>query len=189
MDQKAVEKYFSLLMTEGLGLDLSDPNLCGTPARVAKMYCKEFFVNSQEPFDGFTLFPNTKQYNEIVMLDNVKFVSVCAHHFLPFVGVAWFLYIPDQTLTGASKIARLINHYSAKPQIQELLCKEVLDRFVEVLRPKGAMVVMRAIHQCMVCRGIKQDSKAGMITSQLYGVFEEDAKTRAEGFSLIELSR
>lgn len=188
MNQAKVEEYFGKLLTEGLGLDLSDPNLKDTPKRVAKMYCQEFFKSLEPNTTLITTFPNDKDYDEIILLDNIPFVSMCSHHFLPFSGKAWFAYIPDKKLVGASKINRLITHYSAKPQLQENLSKEIVDNFVYLLQPKAVMLVMRAIHGCMACRGIRQGNDAGMITSVVYGVFKENDKARSEVLNLIKLT-
>jgi GTP cyclohydrolase I len=188
MNQAKVEEYFGKLMTEGLGLDLSDPNLKDTPHRVAKMYCEEFFKSLNINYPLITTFPNEQNYDEIILLDNIPFVSMCSHHFLPFSGKAWFAYIPDKKLVGASKINRLIAYYSAKPQLQENLSKEIVDCFVRLLEPKAVMLVMRAIHGCMACRGVKQGNDAGMMTSVVYGIFKEDSKSRAEVLNLIALS-
>lgn len=188
MNESKVKLYFGLLMTEGLGLDLSDPNLSDTPARVAKMYCHEFFCNSNKEFDDFKSFPNTYKYNEIILSDRIYFVSMCAHHFLPFYGLAWVMYLPKDKLIGASKMSRMVTHYACRPQLQEHLCHQVLQCLVEGLKPRGAMVVMRASHGCMTCRGVKQMSGAGMVTSAVWGEFLKDADLKMEGLDLIKLS-
>ena len=189
MDQQLVEKLFSDIITEGLGLDINDPNLCDTPKRVAKMYCQELFSSVGEDFNDFKSFPNEDPVcDEIVMLDNIEFSSTCSHHFLPFEGVAWVLYLPDKLLIGASKAARLIEHYARRPQIQERLAHQVLHAFVEGVKPKGAMVVMRATHGCMRCRGVRQRGDAGLTNSAIYGEFHNDS-VKNEGLKLIEFSR
>ena len=190
MNQKLIEVLFRRLMSEGLGLDMSDPNLKGTPARVAKMYCQEFFsgMDREFPAEALTVFPNDDGYDQIIMQDNIPFVSICGHHFLPFSGKAWFLYIPDQLLPGASKPDRLINHYSCRPQLQERLAKQIMDKFMEVVCPKGAMLVMRAIHGCKVCRGVRSGNHSGMVTSVVTGGFKDNEKTRTEALALIQLS-
>lgn len=190
MDINAVEHYFAMLMQVGLGFDMNDPNLIDTPSRIARMYCEELFknVDKEYPEEDFRKFPNTKKYNQVTMIDNIHFTSVCSHHFLPFVGKAWFLYIPNEyDLIGASKMPRIIEHYAARPQLQENLCHEVIERFVEVMQPKAAMLVMRAIHGCMACRGVNQYNNTGMTSSAIYGGFN-DATTRSEAMSLIQLS-
>ena len=188
MDESKVEYYFTLLMKEGLGFDLSDPNLSNTPARVAKMYCREFFCNFDKEFDDFKSFPNTYGYNEIILSDRIYSVSMCSHHFLPFYGHAWVSYLPQDKLIGASKMSRMVNHYACRPQLQEHLCHQILQCMVEGLKPRGAMVVIRAVHGCMTCRGVRQTNGAGMITSAIQGEFLKDADLKMEGMDLIKLS-
>lgn len=187
IDPKKIEDCFNTLMKEGLGLDLSDPNLIGTPKRVAKMYA-EMFSGLYTPISAMTTFPNESKYDEIVMMDNITFTSVCSHHFLPFTGKAWVAYIPGKTVLGASKASRIINHYAHRPQLQEALCDEVSNHLWKALQPKGVAVVMRAIHGCMSCRGIRQYDNSGMVTSSLQGVFKDDDKAKQELFNLISLS-
>jgi len=182
-----IEECFKNLMVEGLGLDLSDPNLLGTPKRIAKMY-SEMFSGIDSEFKGLTVFPNDKQYDEIILFDNIFFVSMCSHHFLPFYGHAWVAYIPDKVVVGASKPARVINHFAAKPHLQENLCNEVTSFLFDKLDPKGIMVVMRAEHGCMKCRGVKQYDGSGMLTSSVKGVFKSDLSAKSEALSLISLS-
>jgi GTP cyclohydrolase I len=188
MDQAIVEKAMTRLIREGLGLDLADPNLHDTPRRVAQMYVQEFFINVGKEFSRVTCFPAPKESRDIIMFDNIDFVSCCSHHFLPFMGRAWLLYIPEKKLVGASKPARIIAHYSKRPQLQETLCREVLDCFQRHVEPEGAMVFMRAIHQCMSCRGAKQSQKAGMTTSAVQGVFLSNDTLELKGLEMIKLS-
>lgn len=187
MDQQLVQHHIEKLIELGLGFDLKDPNLTDTPKRIAKMYCQEWFKGIHSEFDDFKSFPNTENYKQIVCFDKIHFSSICSHHFLPFTGVAWLMYIPDKWLVGASKPARLIDHYSSRPQLQENLTHQVLNRFVDKIQPEGAMLVMRASHECMVCRGAKQTNGAGMITDALYGAFFQPS-VKAEGLELIKLS-
>jgi GTP cyclohydrolase IA len=154
------------------------------------MYCDEFFAGVKSPpFDNFALSSNKElKINQIILLDKIDFTSMCSHHFLPFSGRAWFMYIPNQYLVGASKPARLISHYASRPQLQELLGQQIINRFVEVVKPRGAMLVMRATHGCMSCRGVKQGNSTGMLTSLVHGCFKDELSTREEGLSLINLS-
>jgi GTP cyclohydrolase I len=205
MDQELVTILMRKVLRDGLGLDLTDPNLEGTPERIAKMYCRELFSGLREDPPKITMFPNTDDYDEIIMMDNIPFVSVCSHHFLPFQGLAWFLYIPGEyrinlgansidkpthegELSGASKIARLTNYYAARPQIQERLTKQILEHFVKEVRPLGAMLVMRAVHGCMSCRGVKTGNGTGMMTSKVFGSFKENPSTKNEALQLINMS-
>ncbi len=186
MNQK--EKVTSLLseLLTTLGLDLNNPSLKDTPNRIAKMYLDEFFSSVDKDIPLFTSFPN-EGYDEIIMLDNINFISICSHHFLPFTGHAWMLYIPDKSLVGASKPARGIDFFSRKPQLQEHLCVEAMNNFVKEIAPKGAMLVMRATHGCMTCRSRCSASTSGMTTSAIYGAFK-DSVVRSEGLDLIKIS-
>jgi GTP cyclohydrolase IA len=186
MDITITENHLRAALTEGLGFDLSDPNLTETPKRIAKMYCNELFKNVDKEYNDFKSFPNTHGYDQIIVSDRISFVSVCAHHFLPFTGLAWLLYIPDKVLIGASKMARLVDHYSKRPQIQENLCHEILHRFDSELKPLGCMVFMKGIHDCMRCRGAKQPN-AGMITSAVKGAFT-DSSLESKGLEIIKIS-
>ena len=188
MNMEKTEYYFCKLMEEGLGLNLSDPNLIDTPARVAKMYCNEFFSCVGKEFDNFKSFPNTRGIKDIILLDKIHFVSMCAHHFLPFDGEAWILYIPSDKLVGASKMARVVNHYAKRPQLQEELSHEVIERFDAEVHPEGAMLFMRAVHGCMKCRGVNQYAGAGMITSAACGVFLSDPVLEQKGLEMIKIS-
>ena len=190
MNEAIVRECLIRMLSEGLGLDLSDPNLKDTPDRIARTYCREFFAGlNPDNVPKITVFPNNDNYNEIIMLDNIPFVSMCSHHFLPFQGLAWFLYIPGDLLIGASKISRIITYFAARPQLQERLTPQIMNFFIRNIAPRGAMLVMRAIHNCMSCRGIKQGLDGGMTTSSVYGSFAENENTRNEGLELIKLSR
>ena len=187
MDPALIKKHFHNLMKEGLGFDLKDPNLSGTPERIAKMY-GEFFKGEKIEFEGLTVFPNTEGYDEIVLLDNIHFVSICSHHFLPFAGLAWVAYIPNKLILGASKPARVIKHYGARPQLQENLCEQIVNYLEKKLEPNGVMVVMRGVHGCMSHRGVNQYAGAGMTTSSIRGVFKTDPSAKNEVMDLIKLS-
>jgi GTP cyclohydrolase I len=189
MNEEIVAFHIREMMEKGLGLDLTDSNLKDTPDRIARTYCREFFAGlNPDNTLKISSFPNNKNYDEIIMLDNIPFVSMCSHHFLPFPGLAWFLYIPDDTLIGASKPARAIEFFSKLPQLQENIASQVVDHFMEEIKPKGVMLVMRAVHNCMSCRGVKSGQNAGMVTSITRGCFRENLSTRTEALSLIQLS-
>jgi GTP cyclohydrolase I len=188
MNEQIVKEAFSVILKEGLGFDLSDPNLIDTPKRMAKMYCHEFFRNVNKDFDNFKAFPNSHKYNQIIMSDCIHFVSMCSHHFLPFSGKAWVLYIPKDKLVGASKMSRVVEHYSKRPQLQENLCHEILNSFVKAVDPQGAMVVMHAEHGCMVHRGVNQYNGSNFMTSAVHGIFLSDPLLEQKGFDLIRIS-
>jgi len=190
MNQAIVKDCLTRMLSEGLGLDLSDPNLTDTPDRIARMYCQEFFSGIDEAnIPKITVFPNTEKYDQIILLDNIPFVSMCSHHFLTFRGVAHFMYIPAKHLIGASKANRIINYFAARPQLQEKLTQEIVNFFIKTVRPLGVMLIMKAEHSCMSCRGIKQQSGGGMTTSVVAGSFKDNLATRQEGLELIKLSR
>ena len=193
MDILKTESLFKELMEQGLGLDLSDPNLADTPRRFAKMIGTELMANQEADIKNLDniirSFPNKKKFDEIIMLDNIPFVSTCSHHLLPFPGLAWVLYVPDKKLMGASKASRIINFFSKKLQLQENLSTEVIDAIMTHVEPLGAMLVMRAVHGCMSCRGVRTGSGAGMTTSATRGCFRDNIDTRIEALELIKLSR
>jgi GTP cyclohydrolase I len=186
MDLSLTTLLFAKLMSEGLGLDLSDPDLSDTPQRVAKMFCNEFFANLNTEFSDWKTSPNDEKYDQIILFGPIDFVSVCSHHFLPFKGDAWALYVPDTILVGASKPARAIDHYSKRPQLQERLCHQVINSFWEGVNPLGAMIVMKASHGCMQCRGVGKN-RSGMVTSAVKGIFTQ-YEVKQEGLELIKLS-
>jgi len=186
MNQKLTEELLSRVLSEGLGLDLTDPNLKDTPRRIAKMYCQDIFSSLTEEPPELTSFPN-EGISEMILLDNIPYVSWCEHHFVAFSGRAFFAYLPNELIVGASKVARLINHLSKRPQIQERLTQNIIDHFCSRIEPLGAMLVMRGIHGCMSHRGVKTGDEAGMITSALHGVFKQP-EVRAEGMALIHMA-
>jgi GTP cyclohydrolase IA len=189
MNQEYIENLFREILTAGLGLNIKDPNLTDTPKRVAKMYCQEFFSSigkDRKELDSIaTLCPNDHHFDEMVGRDNIPFISMCSHHFIPFYGKASFRYIPDKYLLGASKISRIIDFFARKPQLQENLTSEVMNYVVERVKPKGAMLIMRAVHGCISCRGVRDGEESDMITSSVYGNFKEGNLTRLEGIGTI----
>lgn len=171
---------------QALGLDLGDPNLVGTPLRVARSY-RELFAGldpAREP--ELRTFPNAEGYSQIVSVTDIRFHSVCAHHFLPFFGTAHLAYLPKDRVVGLSKLARIVEHYARRPQIQERLTEQVIDFLEHRLRPAGAMVVIQARHMCMEMRGVGQPG-ATTRTSAWRGAFA-DARTRQEFLDLLPTS-
>lgn len=187
MDRSAVEQSVRVLLSKGLGLDLSDPNLLDTPKRVARMFCEETFSSLTGEPPKLSSFPN-EDYDEIILLDNIPYTSTCSHHLVSFSGLAWCAYIPDEELLGASKAARVIDYFSKRPQLQERLAKDVSSYINRILKPKGIMLIMRAVHSCMAYRGVKTGPGAGMLTSVTTGAFRNNLETRLEGLQLIALS-
>ena len=168
---------------EALDLDLSDPNLTTTHLRVARGY-EELFAGLREGGEPtWRSFPNTEGYSQMVSVVDVPFFSFCAHHFLPFFGSAHVAYLPGDQIVGLSKLARLVDFYARRPQIQERMTEQILACLNKRLAPKGAMVVLQARHFCMEMRGV---AKPGVLTttSALSGAFE-DERVRQEFLSLL----
>jgi len=166
-----------------LHLDRKDPNLTGTPERVAKMYMEMFhgLVEGAEP--RVTTFPNEENYQSMVMERDIPFYSMCAHHLVPFYGHAHIAYIPKRRIVGLSKLPRILEFYAKRPQIQERLTEQVADYLANHLEPLGAMVVIEARHLCVEMRGVKKPG-ALTVTSAIRGCFE-DRKVRAEFLSFL----
>ena len=145
---------------EALDLDLEDPNLAGTPDRVARAY-REILSGLRKTEPTLSTFPNAKKYGGIVSVTDIAFHSICAHHFLPFFGTAHVAYAPGSRLVGLSKIARAVDHFARRPQLQEDLTEQVASFLEERLAPAGLLVSMEARHLCMEMRGVE---RAGVTT-------------------------
>ena len=162
-----------------LGADLDAPGVRDTPRRVAGAYAE---LLTPEPFN-LTTFPNEEGYDELVLVRDIPFRSLCMHHLLPFHGVAHVAYLPDERILGLSKLARVVEHFSRELQLQERLTTEVARWLQEQLRPKGVGVVLEGEHLCMSLRGV-QTPGARTITSALHGLVRDDPRTREEFLSL-----
>ena len=167
-----------------LGADLSREDVQETPRRVADMYRD---LLTPESF-SFTTFENTAGYNELVLVRDIPFASVCAHHLLPFTGHAHVAYVPGGRIVGISKLARTVTHFARSLQVQERLTKEVADLIQNELEPKGVGVVIEAEHQCMTIRGVHAVGTR-TVTSTMYGLLRTNASTRQEFLSLTGVSR
>lgn len=169
---------------EYIGEDPHREGLIDTPKRVVKSYEKLFGGYKQDPKEVLKTFKEGA-CDEMVLLKNIEFYSTCEHHMLPFYGKAHIAYIPDKRVIGVSKLARVLEIYSRRLQIQERLCQQVTKALDELLQPKGSACVLEAQHFCMTSRGVeKQDSI--MVTSSLTGVFSTNPTTRAEFLQLIK---
>jgi len=164
---------------QSLGVALDSESLRGTPGRMARAYAELF---SPRPFD-MTTFPNDEGYDELVLARAIPVRSVCEHHLLPFTGVAHVGYLPGQRILGLSKLARIVEHFSHRPQVQERLTKQIADWLYTQLRPRGVGVVIEAEHTCMTLRGV-QAAGSRTITSTLLGTLREDPRSRQEFFAL-----
>jgi GTP cyclohydrolase I len=162
-----------------LGIGLDDEGLRGTPGRMARAYAEMF---RPRPFD-LTTFPNDEGYDELVVARSLPVLSVCEHHLLPFVGVAHVGYLPGERILGLSKLARVVEHFARRPQVQERLTQQVADWLNAHLAPRGVGVVIEAEHLCMTVRGV-QAAGSTTVTSALHGLLRQDAGSRAEFFAL-----
>ena len=171
-----VAERFRTVM-EALGLDLDDPNLSGTPLRVARAYLELFSGLDPAREPELRTFPNAEGYSQVVAVTDVPFHSLCAHHFLPFFGTAHVAYVPMGRVVGLSKLARVVDYFAHRPQTQEALTEQVVDLVDRRLQPAGAMVVVEARHFCMEMRGV---GKAGVstTTSAIRGVFADPGRQR-----------
>lgn len=151
-----------------------------TPQRVAKAWAE---MLSPEPFSA-TTFENDGGYDELVVVKDIPFWSLCEHHLLPFHGVAHVAYLPGERIVGLSKLARVVDTFARDLQVQERLTTQVADWLSDTLRPKGVGVVLEAEHLCMVVRGVKK-SGSRTVTSALRGLLRDDARTRAEFLGLV----
>jgi GTP cyclohydrolase I len=167
------------------GDDPAREGLLGTPNRVVRAY-EEFFAGYQEdPMDQLgRTFDETGGYDEMVVLRDIEFFSHCEHHIVPMIGRAHIGYLPDQRVLGISKLARLVETFARRMQIQEKLTAEIANTLHDALRPKGVAVVIEAVHQCMTTRGVKKPG-VSLVTSRMLGSFREDEKTRREFLSII----
>jgi len=169
---EAIQKYFAKIMEE-LGLDLTDDSLSGTPYRFAKMYVKELFYGldpSKKP--KISTFNNKYGYKKMLIEQNINIDSACEHHFLPIVGHAHIAYVPNKKVIGLSKINRLVDYYSHRPQVQERLCLQILKDLQQSLETNDVIVVINAKHLCVSSRGIK-DKNSFTTTTEYGGVFED----------------
>ena len=174
--------HFAQIM-QVLGLDLSDPHLRGTPDRVGRMYMEIFRELDDQGEPEITCFPNDG-YDNMVIVKDIEFFSVCSHHMIPFFGKAHIAYIPGDTIVGLSKIVRIVEFYARRPQLQERLTQQIVGFLETKLAPKGSIVVMEARHLCMEMRGVERPG-AVTTTSALRGRFTEPI-VREEFFNLIK---
>jgi len=168
-----------------IGEDPHREGLRQTPARIIRSWHELFSGYDKRADDVLATQFHAEQYDEMVLLRDVEFYSTCEHHMLPFCGEAHIAYIPDQKIVGLSKLARLLDVFARRLQVQERLTQQIATELQRVIKPKGVAVVIEGKHQCMSCRGVrKQNGK--MTTSCLLGEFRENFATRSEFFSLLK---
>ncbi len=179
IDEAAAEKAIRDLLV-ALGQDPSREGLRDTPRRVAMAYRE---LLSPLPVSA-TTFPNDEGYDELVLVRDIPFASLCEHHLLPFVGTAHVAYLPRQRIVGLSKLARVVEHFSRSLQVQERLTQQVAHWLQDELSPRGVGVVLEAEHMCMRLRGVRVPGTR-TVTSALHGALRDDARTRSEFLGLV----
>ncbi len=184
VDHAKIEEAVKMIL-EAVGEDPSREGLLDTPKRVARMYEEIFSGLQQDPNEYFeTIFG--EDHEELVLVKDIPFYSVCEHHLVPFYGKAHVAYIPkDGRVTGLSKLARAVEAVSKRPQLQERITSTIADSILDTLKPHGVMVVIEAEHMCMTMRGVKKPGSK-TVTSAVRGTFAQDHRTRAEVLSLIK---
>jgi GTP cyclohydrolase IA len=182
--QATLERLVRDLLKE-IGEDPSREGLDRTPARVAKAYQYLTSGYQQDARDVLNEALFTEEYDEMVVVKDIDFYSLCEHHMLPFFGKCHIAYMPSRKIVGLSKMPRLVEMFSRRLQVQERLTTQIAQTLDEVLRPRGVAVVIEALHMCMLMRGVeKQNSKA--VTSAMLGAFRDNPETRAEFMELIK---
>jgi len=179
-----IEKHFHIIMEE-MGLDMTDDSLKGTPHRVAKMFIQEIFSGlnpANKP--KISVFENSYHYDKMLVEANISFNSTCEHHFLPIIGKAHIGYVSSGKVIGLSKLNRIVDYYSRRPQVQERLIMQIFNELKSVLDTDDVIVVMEAKHLCVSSRGIKDESSYTS-TIQYGGIFNEK-ENRNDFFNLIQ---
>lgn len=178
-----ISKHFREIM-QIMGLDMTDDSLRNTPKRVAKMYVKEIF-SGLDPKNKpkITLFENKYKYNEMVAVKDITFYSMCEHHFMPFFGKAHVAYLPESKVAGLSKVNRLVEFYSRRPQVQERLTLQIANAIKESFETESVAVRVEAYHLCVAARGVS-DTSSSTVTSKYCGKFnQEDLKKQFIDFA------
>ncbi len=182
-----IEKHFHCIMEE-MGLDMNDDSLQGTPLRVAKMFIQEIFSGlnpANKP--KISVFDNSYNYDKMLVEANISFNSTCEHHFLPIVGKAHIGYVSSGKVIGLSKLNRIVDYYSRRPQVQERLIMQIFNELKTVLETDNVIVVMEATHLCVSSRGIKDESSYTS-TIQYGGIFNQK-ENRNDFFNLTQQNK
>ena len=182
VDKTKIEKAVRDIL-KAIGEDPQREGLRDTPARVARMYAEIFSHGDQDPREALRA-TFKEDHHEVVLVKDIPFYSMCEHHLMPFFGKAHVAYIPKGKIVGISKLARVVEAYARRPQVQERLTSQVADVINEMLRPNGVAVIIEAIHSCMTMRGVKKPGSS-VITSAMRGDFRKRITTRTEIMSLI----
>ncbi|WP_129595859.1 GTP cyclohydrolase I FolE [Anaerophilus nitritogenes] len=185
MDKPRIEKAVREILL-AIGENPDREGLKDTPKRIAKMYEEIFSGLHDDPKKHLEIFFQEEKHDELVLVKDIPFYSMCEHHFVPFFGKAHVGYLPrDGKLTGLSKLARVVDTVAKQPQLQERLTASIADALVQNLNPYGVIVVVEAEHMCMTMRGIKKPGSK-TVTSAVRGLFQKDVKARSEALSLIK---
>lgn len=174
VDMEAAQRGAAMFLT-ALGVDVGEDGLSETPARMARAWAEFFAPRS---FD-MTTFPNDEGYGDLVLARDIPFRSVCEHHLLPFTGTAHVGYVPGERILGLSKLARVVELFACRPQVQERLTQQVANWLQEHLSPSGVGVVITAEHTCMTLRGVRATGST-TVTSAMHGLLRDDGRSRAE---------
>lgn len=186
IDQKKIEEAVKLFL-EGIGEDISREGLKDTPGRIARM-CEELYGGMEEDASVHLSKTFSVDSSEMVIEKDITFYSTCEHHILPFYGKAHIAYIPDGKVVGLSKLARTVEVFARRLQLQEQLTGQIADALIEFMQPKGALVMIEAEHMCMTMRGIKKPGSR-TITLARRGVFESDPALEERFFRMLSAER
>ena len=182
MDHEKIKKGVSLIL-EGIGEDPGREGLKQTPERVSEFYSEFFSGVNEDPQKNIRIF-TMQNHDEMIILRDISFVSMCEHHLLPFFGKAHIVYIPDSDrIVGFSSLARALETLARRPQLQERMTTDLAEYIIEAIKPKGVMVVLEAEHMCMTIRGVKKQGSK-ILTSAIRGSMRT-GPTRAEAYSMI----
>lgn len=183
IDKAKIEQAVRMIL-EAVGEDPEREGLQDTPARVARMYEEMFWGLHQDP-SQYLQVVFTEHHDQMIIVKDIPLYSICEHHLVPFVGKAHVVYMPREgKLIGLSKIARVVEVFARRPQVQERLTYQIADTFMDVLKPYGVMVVIEAEHMCMSMRGVRKPGTT-TITSAVRGLFKTDNRSRSEALSLM----
>jgi GTP cyclohydrolase I len=182
VDQERIRRAMREILA-AIGEDPDREGLADTPARVARMYAELFSGLHEDPRPHLRKF-FTEKYDEIVLVKNISFNSMCEHHMLPFLGEAHIAYVPDGRVIGLSKLARLVDVVARRPQVQERMTESIADLLLEELQAKGVAVVIEATHTCMTIRGVRKPGSV-CVTSAMRGIFRSHLSSRSEVMTLI----
>jgi GTP cyclohydrolase I len=182
IDVKAIEQAVKTILS-AIGEDPDREGLVGTPQRVARMYSELFCGLHEDPAEHLTTSFH-QDYDEMVVLRDIQFHSMCEHHLLPFIGRAHVAYLPKGKVIGLSKLARIVESFARRPQLQERLTVQIADMMMKHLDARGCGVILEATHTCMTIRGVKKPGST-MVTSAMRGTFKSNLATRTEAINLL----